>query len=353
MVEKMKAVVIQPNNKIGLEDVPKPHILKNEEAIVRVSMAAICGSDLHAKHGLLPGVMPGDVIGHEFVGIITEVGSFVTRFKPGDRVTAPPAYWCGICPACQRGDIAYCRNGGIYGVGELISKGYQGAQTSYIRIAYADNCLSAVPDTIPDEQAVLVPDVLQVGYHAAFEGHIAVGDTVVIFGCGPIGIGALISAQLFGPKRVISVDMRDMRLNVARHYGATVIDARRENVKEKIKDLTDGEGADVAIEAVGIPEVFLQALGSVRRFGTVSVVGVFSQPVELPLQDYAAKANGVRLSIGLGHIGRTSKLLGLLESGRLDLSPLVTHTFPLSDAVEAYDLFENHQDDCMKVLLKP
>jgi alcohol dehydrogenase len=353
MAESMKAVVVMSGNRLGLEDVPKPHLLKNNDAMVRVTTAAICGSDLHAKHGLLPGIQPGDVIGHEFVGIVSEVGSSVTRFKPGDRVTAPPAYWCGSCPACRRGDISYCHNGGIYGVGELISKGYQGAQTSYIRIAYADNCLVSVPDVIPDEQAVLVSDVFQTGYHAAFEGHIGVGDTVVVFGCGPIGLGALISAQLFGPKQVFSVDVRDKRLAVARQYGATIIDARKGNVVERIKHLTGGEGADVAIEAVGIPEVFSQALRSVRRFGSVSVVGVFSQPAEFPLQDYCAKANGVRLSIGLGYIGRTSKLLGLVESGRVDLKPFVTHTFPLSDALEAYELFENHQDDCIKVLLKP
>lgn len=349
----MKAVVIKPGNRLGLENVPKPQIVRKDEAIVRVTTAAICGSDLHAKHGLSPGIKPGDVIGHEFVGIVSEVGPSVTRFKPGNRVTAPPAYWCGTCPACKRGDISYCHNGGIYGVGEIISKGYQGAQTSYIRIAYADNCLVSIPDSIPDEKAVLVPDVFQTGYHAAYEGHIQVGDNVVVFGCGPIGLGALISAQLFGPKQVLCVDMRDKRLSVAKHYGAVVVDARKENVIERIKEATQGEGADVAIEAVGVPEVFLQALGAVRKFGTVSVVGVFSQPAEFPLQDYCAKGNGVRISIGLGYIGRTGKLFGLLESGRVDLAPLVTHIFPLEDALEAYELFENHQDECIKVLLKP
>jgi alcohol dehydrogenase len=206
---------------------------------------------------------------------------------------------------------------------------------------------------VPDEQAVLVPDVFQTGYHAAYEGHIDVGDTVVVFGCGPIGLGALLSAQLFGPKQVLCVDMRDNRLAVARHYGAVTIDARKEEVGRRIHEATDGEGADVVIEAVGDPRAFLQALGSVRRFGTVSVVGVFSQPAEFPLQDYCAKGNGVRLSIGLGHIGRTSRLLGLLASGRIDLQPFVTHVFPLDEAVEAYELFENNPNACVKVLLRP
>ena len=149
------------------------------------------------------------------------------------------------------------------------------------------------------------------------------------------------------------MDMRDNRLAVAKQYGAVTIDARKEDVRKRIRETTGGEGADVAIEAVGDPRAFLQALGSVRRFGTVSVVGVFSQPAELPLQDYCAKGNGVRLSIGLGHIGRTSKLLGLVASGGIDLKPFVTHVFPLDKAVEAYELFENNPNDCIKVLLKP
>jgi alcohol dehydrogenase len=249
--------------------------------------------------------------------------------------------------------LSYCANGGIYGCGSILSKGYQGAQAEYVRTAYADNCLTMVPDAIDDEQAVIVPDVFQTGYHAAYEGHIDVGDTVVIFGCGPIGMGALISAQLFGPKKVLSVDMRDKRLTVAKQYGAVPIDARKESVEERILELTDGEGADVAIEAVGVPQAFLQALGSVRRNGTVSVVGAFSEPVALPLENYCNKGNGVRLSIGLGYIGRTSKLLGLVESKEVDLKPFVTHVFPLDKAMEAYELFENHPDDCIKVLLKP
>jgi alcohol dehydrogenase len=353
MSDSIKAVVVKPGNQIALEEIPKPQLQRADEAIVKVTTAAICGSDLHMKHGLLPGTEPGNVIGHEFVGIVSEVGQYVTKFKPGDRVTAPPAYWCGFCPACRRGDLAYCQNGGIYGCGSVLSKGYQGAQTSYIRVAYADNCLTSVPASIPDEQAVLVPDVFQTGYHAAYEGHIDVGDTVVVFGCGPIGLGALISAQLFGPKQVLSVDMRDNRLAVAKQYGAVTIDARKEDVGERIREMTGGEGADVAIEAVGTPQAFLQALGSVRRLGTVSVVGVFSQPAEFPLQDYCAKGNGVRLSIGLGYIGRTSKLLGLVAAGRVDLKPFVTHVFPLDKAAEAYELFENNPNDCIKVLLKP
>jgi threonine dehydrogenase-like Zn-dependent dehydrogenase len=348
---KMKALIVKQDHKVGLEDVQMPRLSRDHEAIVRVTTAAICGSDLHAKHGLIPGLQPGTVIGHEFVGIVEEVGSFVDRFKPGDRVTAPPAFWCGTCPACKKGNISYCHNGGWYGGGDLFGKGYQGAQAAYVKVPYADNCLVNVPNGIDDNEAVLVGDVFQTGYHAAYEGHIQAGDTVVLFGCGPIGLGALISAKLFGPKQVFAVDMRDQRLAIAKHFGGTPIDARVEDVLERTKEATDGEGADVAIEAVGLPETFLKALRVVRRIGTVSVVGVFGAPVEFPIQELLYQ--GVRISIGLGYVGRTKALLNLVEYKQIDLSPLVTHTFSLDDAVEAYDLFENHQDRCMKVLLKP
>jgi threonine dehydrogenase-like Zn-dependent dehydrogenase len=348
---EMKALTIKGENRLAVEDVQIPRLSRDHEAIIRVTTAALCGSDLHAKHGVIPGIVPGTVIGHEFVGIVEEVGSFVARFKPGDRVTAPPAFWCGNCPASKRGNISYCHNGGWYGGGDMFGKGYQGAQAEYLRVPYADNCLVRVPNSIDDDQAVLVGDVFQTGYHAAYEGHIEAGDTVVIFGCGPIGLGALISARLFGPKTVFCVDMRDQRLAIAKHFGGTPIDGRVEDIIERIREVTDGEGADVAIEAVGLPETFLKALRAVRRIGTVSVVGVFGAPVEFPIQELLY--HGARISIGLGYVGRTKALLNLVEFKQVDLSPLVTHTFSLDKAVDAYDLFENHQDKCMKVLLKP
>lgn len=347
----MEGVVIREGHRIELGTFPEPKIVDSSDAIIRITAAAICGSDLHAMHGLIPGVGPGNVNGHEFVGIVEEVGQGVTRFRPGDRVTAPPAFWCGICPACKRGDIPECHNGGYYGGGEIFGKNLKGAQARYMRAVYADNCLTSVPESIPDEEAVLVGDVFQTGFHGAYEGHIRAGDTVAIFGCGPVGIGALISAWMFGPKRVISIDMLDNRLAVAKHYGATVVDARKENSIDRIKEMTSGEGADVVIEAIGAQATFIQAIRSVRRKGTVSVVGLFPGPVEFPIHELGLY--GIKLSMGLGYVGRMNQLMGLVESKRVDLSPLVTHTFPLRDALEAYDLFEYHADNCLKVLLKP
>jgi threonine dehydrogenase-like Zn-dependent dehydrogenase len=347
----MKGVMIQPENKLALVDVEEPQIIKDGDVIIRVTTSAICGSDVHAKHGFIPGAGPGTLLGHEFVGTIEEVGPAVRKFKPGDRVDAAAATWCGTCPACRRGDVQYCVNGGVWGGGEIFGKGLPGAQTSHIRVAYADNCLVHIPDNVSDEQAVFVGDVFSTGFYAAHEGDIKAGDTVVIFGCGPIGLGALVSAWQFGPKQVICVDMLENRLELARHYGAKVIDGGSNNVVEQIWEATKGEGADVAIEAIGFPPAFLQALKSVRRGGTVSVVGLFPAPVEFPVHELSFY--GAKIKMGLGNLTRMTKLMGLLETGRVDLTPLATHTFSLDKAMDAYELFENHKEKCLKVLLKP
>ena len=347
----MKAVVLQTGNQCALEDVPEPQLQENDDVIVKVTTAAICGSDIHIKRGLIPGITPGTVMGHEFVGVVDKVGRDVTQFKPGDRVVAPAAIWCGICHPCKRGEVQYCINGGVWGGGELFGKGLPGVQTSYVRVPYADTCLTPIPDSVSDEQAVFVGDVFSTGYHAACEGHIRTGDTVAIFGCGPIGLGALVSAWQFGPKEILCVDILSNRLALAKHYGATAIDACQGDVVEQIRKATGGEGADVAIEAIGEKETFLEVIRSVRRYGTVSVVGLFPGPVEFPLQELVPY--GLRLSMGLGNLSRMSQLMAIIEAGRVDLSLLVTHSLSLDDALEAYELVENHKDQCIKVLLKP
>jgi alcohol dehydrogenase len=347
----MKAVVLKEKGQLALEDVPEPQLQENGDVIVRVTTAAICGSDIHIKHGLVPGVAPGTIMGHEFVGVIDRTGSDVTRFKPGDRVAVPAAVWCGICPACRRGEVQYCSNGGVWGGGELFPMELSGVQTGTVRVPFADVCLTPVPDSVSDEQAVFVGDVFSTGYHAAYEGHISVGDTVVIFGCGPIGLASLVSAWQFGAQQVLAVDMLPNRLALAKHFGGLPIDARQGPVVEQIRKVTGGTGADVVIEAIGNQETFSDALRSIRRGGTVSVVGLFPGPVDFPLQDLVL--SGLRLSMGLGNLSRMNRLMAIIESERVDLSPLVTQTFALDDALEAYDLFENHKEKCIKVLLKP
>lgn len=347
----MKAVVLQAGSKFTLEVIPKPELKGNGDAIVKVTTAAICGSDVHAKHGLIPGYTPGTIMGHEFVGVVDEVGPDVINFKPGDRAAAAPITWCGVCAPCKRGEPQHCIRGGVWGGGEIFGRGLAGAQTNFIRIPFADNCLIPIPDNVSDEQAVFVGDVFTTGYRAAHEAHIRTGDTVVVYGCGPIGLGAIISAFQFGPKQVLAVDMLQNRLAIAREYGAVTMNGAETDVPAKVREMTHGEGADVAIEAIGNPQAFMQALGSVRRGGMVSVVGLFPAPIEFPLHEMGFY--GVRLTMGLGDPSYMTQLMGLLESGRVNLGALATHTFPLEKALEAYDLFENHKDKCLKVLLKP
>jgi threonine dehydrogenase-like Zn-dependent dehydrogenase len=320
----MKAVVLQPGKQFAIVDVPEPRILKSGDIIVKVTRATICGSDIHIKHGVLPGIPPGTVIGHEFVGVVEEAGADVVRFKPGDRVAVAPITWCGYCAECKRREVQHCLNGGVWAGGEFFGKGLSGAQTSYIRVPYADNCAMPIPDNVADDEAVFVGDIFVTGYTAAYEGHIKTGDRVVIFGCGPIGLGALLGAWQFGPRQVISVDMLDNRLAQAKDYGATVIDARAGNVLEQIREATRGVGADVAIEAIGTSQTFLQALKAVRRGGTVSVVGLFPDPVEFPIQELVYY--GIKMFMGLGNPIHMGRLMALVESGRVTLAQLATHT---------------------------
>ena len=347
----MKAIVLQAENQLAIKDVPEPSLQRESDVIVRVTIAAICGSDIHIKHGLLPGIGPGTIMGHEFVGVVDRVGSAVTRFKTGDRVAAPAAVWCGTCPFCRRGDVQYCEDGGVWGGGDFFGKGLSGVQTTFVRVPYADVCLTSIPDSVPDEQAVFVGDVFSTGYYAAREGNIMTGDTVAVFGCGPIGLAALVSAWQFGAGMVICVDMFPNRLAVARHYGALAIDAREGSVAERLREVAGGAGVDVAIEAVGTKESFEHCWRSVRKGGTVSAVGMFFEPVTFPINELVTR--GLRLSMGLGNLGFMSGLMSLIAARRVDLLPLVTHTFALDDGLAAYDLVENRKEACIKVLLKP
>lgn len=346
----MKAVVLQKGNQLALEEVSKPEIIDPDDIVVKVTTAAICGSDVHIKYGEIPGIPPGTVIGHEFVGLVDDVGPAVTRFSPGDRVDVAAGLWCGYCPACRRGEIQNCSQGAVFGGGMFRGKLLQGTQTEYVRVPNADMCAMKIPKGVSDEQAVLVGDVFSTGYHAAREGNIDTGDVVAVFGCGPIGLAAVISANLFGPKRVYAVDVFENRLALAKKYGAVTINASSEDPISRIMSDTDMDGVDIAIEAVGQPKVLGQAIGSIRRGGTVSVVGLFPGSFELPLQMLGLY--GFRLSMGLANLAYMNQLMAMVENGNVNLSDFCTHTFPLDQAMEAYELFEQHKDQCLKVMLK-
>ena len=346
----MQAVMLKPEHQLALEDVPKPSIDGPGQILVKVTTTAICGSDLHIKHGEIP-IMPGTVIGHEFVGVVEEAAPDVRLFKPGDRVDVPACMWCGSCPACQRGEVQYCETGGVWGGGFFKGRLMPGAQAEYVLVPGADMCALPIPDNVSDEQAILVGDVLGTGYHAVVEGEVGPGDTVAVFGCGPVGLCAIASAQLFSPARLFAIDVLPNRLALAESLGAEVIDAGKVDPASYILGQTDMCGVDVAIEAVGMTATFNQGLGSLRRGGTLSIVGLFAEPVQLGLPILGLA--GVRISMGLGNLGHMRKLMSLVARGKLDLSCLTTHTFPLSQAMEAYELFEHHKDKCIKVMLKP
>ena len=346
----MKAVMLKPQHQLALEDVPKPGLDGPGQILVKVTTSAICGSDLHIKYGEIP-IPPGTLIGHEFVGVVEETAPDVKRFKPGDRVDVAAGLWCGCCPSCLRGEIQTCQEGGVWGGGLFKGRPLPGAQTEYVQVFNAEMCVVPIPDNVSDEQAILVGDVFGTGFHGIKEGGVCPGDTVVVFGCGPIGLAAVASAALFGPARVFAVDVMPNRLAIAEQLGAEPIDAGSVDAVTKILSATNMYGADVAIEATGSPACFTQALSTLRRGGKLSVVGLFPTSVELPLPMLGLY--GVRISMGLGNLSHMQQLMDLLANGRVDLSSMVTHSFPLSEAMEAYDLFENHKDQCIKVVLKP
>ncbi len=348
----MRAVVLEEGQKIRVAEVPAARLMQPSDVLIRVTLAAICGTDVHIKHGGIPGIEPGAILGHEFVGVIQDMGADVKRFKAGDRVASPPALWCGKCAACQSSTVQNCVEMSMYSGGPFLSPmGLDGVHTELVRVPNADLCLTPIPESVPDEQALLVIDMFSTGYHVANEAKIKVGDTVVVSGCGPVGLCAILASWQFGPSRVFAVDMFDNRLALAEQYGAIPVDIRRGDPVEQLLEAMGGEGVDVVLEASGNTNAFLNATKMIRRYGTVSCVGLFAQPVEFPLQELIYK--GVKVVMGLGNLVHVPKLMRLVEYGRVDLSSIGTHTFALEDAVAAYDLFENHKDECLKVFLKP
>jgi alcohol dehydrogenase len=350
----VRAVVYGGPGQIRLEDAPRPTLQGPEDAIVRVTTASICGSDLHILHGLMPKMEPGSIIGHEFVGVVESTGTGVARFKPGDRVVGPAAVWCGRCRACRKGLLTACENGAIFGNGPLFG-GLDGAQADYVRVPFAGVTLQPIPAGLSDEDVIFAGDILPTAYSAVTglgPGSTGVrpGDTVVIFGAGPVGLCAVASARLFDPARIIVVDIEPYRLALAARLGADlVVDAAAEDVRKLVKEFTDGWGADFVIEAVGKQETLANAVAVAAPGAVLSVVGVFQQPV--PVNAPRMLAKNLTLTLGMGDLGHMAELVGLIGSGRLDLTPLITHRLPLDEAVLAYDIFEKRTDGAIKVLL--
>jgi alcohol dehydrogenase len=314
---------------------------------VRVRAVTICGTDLHILKGDVPEVPPGTVLGHEAVGEIVEVGSDVQTVRPGDQVLVSCITACGRCAYCRRTMYGQCRGGGGWILGHLID----GTQAEYVRVPYADLSVHPLPAAMNSKEAVLLADIFPTSYEVGvLNGHVRPGDTVAVVGAGPIGLAAIATARLFTPERIVAVDLAPSRLEAARKLGADAVADAREIPEQLIADLTDGLGADVVIEAVGVPESFELCTRMVRPGGHVANIGVHGAPATLHLEDLWIK--NITIITGLVDTYSTPTLLRMAAAGRLPTAQLVTHTFPLEHMEEAYDVFSRAGDTgALKVVL--
>ena len=389
----MKAVCWHGANDVRVETVPDPKILNPRDAIIKITSTAICGSDLHIYDGYIPTMQPGDIIGHEFMGEVVEVGSGVGNLKVGDRVVVPSTIGCGHCNYCKHDQWSLCDNSNpnafmeealfghvtsaIYGYSHLFG-GYAGAQAEYIRVPFADVGVVKVPKDLSDEQLLFISDAIPTGYMGAELCDIQPGDTVAVWGCGAVGQFAMISAYLLGAERVIAIDRFPERLEMAHRYAkAEVINYEEIDAGEALKEMTGGRGPDCCIDAVGLeahgmgvegfydkakqavrletdrPHVLRQMMVACRKGGTLSIMGVYSGFIDkLPFG--AAFNKGLTFRMGQMHGQKyMNMLLERILNGELDPSFVVTHRLPLDEAKYGYEIFKNKNDKCIKVVLKP
>jgi alcohol dehydrogenase len=354
----MKAAVFVRPGSIQLQERPVPEIGPGE-ALVRITTTTICGTDVHILKGEYP-VKSGLIVGHEPVGVVAKLGPGVTGYEVGQRVIIGAITPCGQCFSCLDGHGAQC--GGSVPRGHPHAMGgwrfgntIDGCQAEYLRVPFAQANLTPVPDGLTDEQVLMCPDIMSTGFSGAESGNIRIGDTVAVFAQGPIGLCATAGARLMGAARIIVVDALQERLEVARRMGADeVVDFRRQDPVEAIMELTGGRGVDVAIEALGLQSTFENALRVVRPGGTLSSLGVYSSGLSVPLEAIAAGLGDHTIVTTLcpGGKERMRRLLAVIEGGRVDLEPLVTHRYDLDDIESAYDLFANQRDGVLKVAIR-
>ena len=342
----MLAYTYVNNGTFELLEKPKPTLRDDRDAIVKVTLASICTSDLHIKHGSVPRAVPGITVGHEMVGIVEQVGSAVTTVKPGDRVTVNVETFCGECFFCRHGWVNNCTdpNGG-WALGCRID----GGQAEFVRVPYADQGLNKIPDSVTDLQALLVGDVLATGYWAAQISEIQSEDTVLIIGAGPTGLCTLQCVQLHNPKRIIVCDADSGRLAFVRRHYPGVLTAPPEGLRDFVLAHSGHSGADVVLEVAGSDESFAMAWQCARPNAIVTVVALYDGPQVLPLPDMYGK----NLTFKTGGVDgyNCQDTLSLIAQGKLDTTPLVTHTYALKDIAAAYQLFENKQDEVIKVAI--
>ncbi len=389
----MRANCWQGKKKMAVERVPDPKILNSQDAIVKITSTAICGSDLHLYNGFVPGMQEGDIVGHEFMGEVVETGPAVNNLKVGDRVVVPFPISCGKCFFCKNEMWSLCENSnpnawmaeklwghspaGIFGYSHLVG-GFAGGQAEYARVPFADVGPLKIENGFTDEQVLFLSDIFPTGYMAAEACDIKPGDTVAVWGCGPVGQFAIQSAYLLGAERVIGIDRFPERLRMAREKsGAETIDYEEVNVLDTLRELTGGRGPDACIDCVGMeahghgpmyaydrakqammlesdrPIALREAIMACRNGGTVSVAGVYGGLVDkLPFGSLMNRS--ITIKTAQTHVHRYLKpLLGRIEKGQIDPSFVVTHRMSLDDAPKAYDMFLNKEDECIKVVLKP
>ena len=390
----MRAACWEGKRNVKVETVPDPRILNQRDAIVRITSTAICGSDLHLYNGFIPTMERGDILGHEFMGEVVEVGAGVKNLAVGDRVVVPFPIACGNCSMCQRDLFSLCENSnpnawiaeklmghppaGVFGYSHMMG-GFAGGRAEYVRVPFADVGPLKVPGGIPDERVLFLSDIFPTGYMAAEMCGIRPGDTIAVWGCGPVGQFAIASAKMLGAERIIAIDRFAERLSMAADKaGATdTIDYQAQDVLDALKDMTGGVGPDACIDAVGTeahapgalyaydrfkqalmlesdrPLVLRQAIMACRNGGTVSVVGVYGGFVDkFPMGSFMNRS--LTMKTGQCHVHRYMRpLLEKIRAGAIDPSFVVTHSLSLDEAPQAFELFMNKQDDCIKVVLKP
>jgi threonine dehydrogenase-like Zn-dependent dehydrogenase len=389
----MKALCWHGKNDIRVDNVPDPQIEHPRDAIIKVTTCAICGSDLHLFNGFMPGMMSGDIVGHEFMGEVVEVGSENKELKVGDRIVVPFTIICGECDQCKRGNFSVCERSnrnksvasklfghttaGLFGYSH-ITGGYPGGQAEYVRVPYADKTHVKIPDGLTDEQVLFLGDIFPTGWQGAVQCDIQPTDTVAIWGCGPVGQMAIRSAVLLGAKQVIAIDRVPERLAMAEAGGAITINFDEESVIERLSDLTAGRGPEKCIDAVGMeahatatldsmydrvkqavmlesdrPHVLREMIYVCRPAGTISVPGVYGGLIDkLPFG--AAMNKGLTFRMGQTHVNRwTDDLLRRIQEGQIDPSFVITHTVSLEDGPAMYKTFRDKEDGCIKVVLKP
>jgi alcohol dehydrogenase len=327
--------------------VPDPSVVEPTDAVIQVDTVTICGTDLHILDGDVPEVEEGRILGHEAVGTIVATGSAVTTVRPGDRVLASCISACGRCWYCRTGMYGQCLGGGGWVLGHLIN----GVQAEYARIPFADTSTYTLPEGLTNDQAVMLADILPTSYEVGVQaGSVRPGDTVVIVGAGPIGLAAIITAQLYSPGNIVVIDPADPRRKAAANLGATALDPDTDDPVEVVQAMTGGLGADVAMEAVGVPETFELCTRLIRPGGHVANIGVHGRPATFHLESLWIR--NITITTGLVDTHSTPTLIKLLAAGKLDVSSFITHRFELPEIIQAYEVFADPQrTEALKVLL--